>query len=77
MVAVIPAARAVPGYHVKILDDAGWEKGSDGIRAKDGVKLSVTYPIFSDDPTQAALAQSMQKSENSTELIRGLPLRSM
>ncbi|MFC7789572.1 ABC transporter family substrate-binding protein [Microbacterium sp. MAHUQ-60] len=46
----------------KILDDAGWEKGSDGIREKDGVKLSVTYPVFSDDPTQAALAQSMQKS---------------
>ncbi|MFJ4045427.1 ABC transporter family substrate-binding protein [Microbacterium sp. NPDC089987] len=47
----------------KLLDDAGWEKGSDGIREKDGVKLSVTYPIFSDDPTQAALAQSLQKSE--------------
>lgn len=47
----------------KILDDAGWEKGSDGIREKDGVRLSVTYPLFSDDPTQAALAQSIQKSE--------------
>ncbi|WP_313356526.1 ABC transporter family substrate-binding protein [Microbacterium sp.] len=47
----------------KLLDEAGWEKGSDGIREKDGVKLSVTYPIFSDDPTQAALAQSLQKSE--------------
>ncbi|WP_298867109.1 ABC transporter family substrate-binding protein [uncultured Microbacterium sp.] len=47
----------------KILDDAGWAKGSDGIREKDGVKLSVTYPIFSDDPTQAALAQSLQKME--------------
>ncbi|MGB3731287.1 ABC transporter family substrate-binding protein [Microbacterium sp.] len=47
----------------KLLDDAGWAKGSDGIREKDGVKLSVTYPIFSDDPTQAALAQSLQKME--------------
>lgn len=26
----------------QILDDAGWKKGSDGIRAKDGVKLQVT-----------------------------------
>lgn len=46
----------------KILDEAGWEAGEDGIREKDGVKLSVTYPIFSDDPTQAALAQSLQAS---------------
>jgi peptide/nickel transport system substrate-binding protein len=27
----------------KLLDDAGWAKGSDGIRAKDGVKMSVLY----------------------------------
>jgi len=27
----------------KLLDDAGWAKGSDGIRAKDGVKMSVIY----------------------------------
>ena len=47
----------------KLLDDAGWKKGSDGIREKDGVKLSVVYPVFSDDPTQAALAQSFQKME--------------
>lgn len=46
----------------KILDEAGWEAGEDGIREKDGVKLSVTYPIFNDDPTQAALAQSLQAS---------------
>lgn len=47
----------------KLLDDAGWKKDSDGIREKDGVKLSVVYPVFSDDPTQAALAQSFQKME--------------
>ncbi|MFY0692079.1 MAG: peptide ABC transporter substrate-binding protein [Paracoccaceae bacterium] len=27
----------------KLLDDAGWAKGSDGVRAKDGVRLSYTY----------------------------------
>ncbi len=27
----------------KMLDDAGWTKGSDGIRAKGGVKMSVIY----------------------------------
>ncbi|SJN44157.1 Oligopeptide ABC transporter, periplasmic oligopeptide-binding protein OppA (TC 3.A.1.5.1) [Microbacterium esteraromaticum] len=47
----------------KLLDEAGWTEGADGIREKDGEKLSVTYPIFSDDPTQKALAQSLQASE--------------
>ena len=27
----------------KMLDDAGWAKGSDGVRAKDGVRLSILY----------------------------------
>ncbi len=27
----------------KLLDDAGWVKGSDGVRAKDGVRLSMLY----------------------------------
>jgi peptide/nickel transport system substrate-binding protein len=27
----------------KLLDDAGWKKGADGIRAKDGVKLELRY----------------------------------
>jgi peptide/nickel transport system substrate-binding protein len=27
----------------KLLDDAGWAKGGDGIRAKDGVRLSMLY----------------------------------
>lgn len=47
----------------KLLDEAGWKEGSDGIREKDGVKLSVTYPIHNDDPTQKALAQSIQAQE--------------
>ena len=27
----------------KLLDDAGWKKGGDGVRAKDGMRLSVLY----------------------------------
>lgn len=27
----------------KLLDDAGWARGADGVRAKDGVRLSVVY----------------------------------
>lgn len=47
----------------KLLDDAGWTEGDDGIREKDGVKLSVTYPVFSDDPTIEALAKALQQQE--------------
>jgi peptide/nickel transport system substrate-binding protein len=47
----------------KLLDEAGWKEGSDGIREKDGVKLSVVYPIWSDTATQKALAQSLQAQE--------------
>ena len=47
----------------KLLDEAGWAKGEDGIREKDGEKLSVVYPIFSDDPTQEALAKALQAQQ--------------
>ena len=47
----------------KLLDEAGWTEGSDGIREKDGVKLSVVYPIWADSATQKALAQSLQAQE--------------
>lgn len=47
----------------QLLDDAGWVTGEDGIREKDGERLSVVYPVFSDDPTQEALAKSLQASQ--------------
>ncbi|MGW8483596.1 ABC transporter family substrate-binding protein [Microbacterium sp. NPDC055903] len=43
-----------------LLDEAGWTEGEDGIREKDGEKLSVVYPVWSDDPTQEALAKALQ-----------------
>ncbi|MDQ0648586.1 peptide/nickel transport system substrate-binding protein [Microbacterium natoriense] len=47
----------------KLLDEAGWKEGEDGIREKDGVKFSVVYPIFSNSPVQEALAKSLQAQE--------------
>ena len=44
-----------------LLDEAGWTAGEDGIRAKDGVALALTYPIFSDDPVQEAAAKALQQ----------------
>lgn len=43
-----------------LLEEAGWTEGEDGIREKDGEKLSVIFPVWSDDPTQEAIAKSLQ-----------------
>lgn len=40
----------------KLLDDAGWAKGSDGIRAKDGVKLSFLFQTSTNSVRQASQA---------------------
>jgi peptide/nickel transport system substrate-binding protein len=45
----IPAAN-------KLLDDAGWKKGPDGIRAKNGVKISILYSTSTNSVRQAAQA---------------------
>lgn len=41
-----------PAGAAKLLDDAGWVKGSDGIRAKGGVKLSVLFQTTVSAPRQ-------------------------
>lgn len=41
----------------KILDDAGWKEGSDGIREKDGVKAEFTVMYHPDDSVRQALAE--------------------
>ncbi len=38
----------------KLLDDAGWAKGADGIRAKNGVKLSFLNQTSTNSVRQAA-----------------------
>jgi peptide/nickel transport system substrate-binding protein len=40
----------------KILDDAGWKKGSDGVRVKDGVRASLLYQTSTNSVRQATQA---------------------
>ncbi len=40
----------------KLLDDAGWKPGSDGVREKDGKKLSILYQTSTNSVRQAAQA---------------------
>ncbi|MFB9648637.1 ABC transporter substrate-binding protein [Curtobacterium pusillum] len=49
----------------KLLDDAGWKVGSDGIREKDGQQLTVTFPVSTNQsvPAERSLFQQIQASE--------------
>lgn len=40
----------------RLLDEAGWERGGDGIRAKDGVRLSILYQTSTNSVRQATQA---------------------
>ena len=54
-----------------ILEKAGWKKGSDGIRAKDGKKLKYVYQTSINQPrqkTQAIIKQAAQKAGIDIEL---------
>lgn len=55
----------------KVLDDAGWVKGADGIRAKNGVKLKLVYQTSVNAPrqkTQQVVKQAAQKAGIDIEL---------
>ena len=55
----------------KLLDEAGWERGSDGIRSKDGVRLSILYQTSTNSVrqgTQALIKQMWQAIGVETEL---------
>lgn len=45
---------------VKTLEDAGWVAGSDGIRQKDGQKMSLDLLYNSDSVTEKAIAEYLQ-----------------
>ncbi|MGW2846948.1 ABC transporter family substrate-binding protein [Streptomyces sp. NPDC001274] len=45
-----------PDEAKKTLDEAGWKPGADGVRAKDGKKLTVGYTIVGEDPLDKAIA---------------------
>ena len=54
-----------------LLEKAGWKKGADGIRAKDGKKLKFVYQTSINQPrqkTQAIIKQSAQKAGMDMEL---------
>lgn len=44
-----------------ILDEAGWVRGGDDVREKDGVRLEGTLPTFGDDPIIEARARVIQQ----------------
>jgi peptide/nickel transport system substrate-binding protein len=55
----------------KMLDDAGWKPGADGIREKDGKKLKIVYQTSINGPrqkTQAIVKQACQKAGIEVEL---------
>src|SRR5262245_823068 len=55
----------------QILDAAGWKKGADGIRAKDGVKLKMVYQTSINAPrqkTQQIVKQAAGKAGIDIEL---------
>jgi peptide/nickel transport system substrate-binding protein len=55
----------------KVLEDAGWKKGSDGIREKDGKKLKFVYQTSINAPrqkTQAIVKQAAAKAGIDIEL---------
>lgn len=55
----------------KILDDAGWARGADGIRAKDGKKLKFVYQTSINAPrqkNQAIVKQAAQRAGIDIEL---------
>ncbi|AKK04774.1 ABC-type dipeptide transport system, periplasmic component [Corynebacterium mustelae] len=45
----------------KLLDEAGWTEGSDGVREKDGEKLSLRYTVVGDSPLLKGMASATQK----------------
>ena len=56
---------------VKLLEDAGWKAGADGIREKDGKKLKLLYQTAINGPrqkTQAIVKQACQKAGIDVEL---------
>jgi peptide/nickel transport system substrate-binding protein len=54
-----------------LLDEAGWKKGSDGIRAKDGVKMAITFSTTVNSvrqKTQQIIKDAFEKAGIKTEL---------
>lgn len=50
-----------PELAMQMLDEAGWVPGGDGIREKDGVRLSWTCGIISGDQARRPIAEAVQQ----------------
>ncbi len=58
----LPKHEYDPEKAKKLLDDAGWTPGSDGIRAKDGVRLSFSNSTTAGNHIREQVQQFMQQS---------------
>ncbi|MCM2474648.1 peptide ABC transporter substrate-binding protein [Rhizobium sp. CG5] len=58
----LPKHEYDPEKSKKLLDEAGWVPGSDGIRAKDGVKLSFSNSTTAGNHIREQVQQFMQQS---------------
>jgi peptide/nickel transport system substrate-binding protein len=56
----VPAYDYDPALAAQMLDEAGWTVGADGIREKDGEKLSFTIINRNSRPERTAIAQAIQ-----------------
>jgi len=56
----IPAYDYNPEKAKQLLDEAGWRAGADGMRAKDGQKMTLTVRTHSEDPDRRQLIQVLQ-----------------
>lgn len=56
----VPVYEYDPAKAAQMLDDAGWVPGADGIREKDGERLSFTIINRNSRPERTAIAQAIQ-----------------
>ena len=58
----VPVAPFDPERANQILDAAGWDRGGDGIRAKDGVRASLRFQTVTGDQTRELYQQLVQQN---------------
>lgn len=52
----------------RLLDEAGWAKGEDGVRAKDGKRLTVRFPVSTNQSTAAEQSLFQQIQANTAKV---------
>ena len=56
----VPSYDYSPDKAKQLLDEAGWNAGSDGVRTREGQRLSLTVRTHSEDPDRKQLIQVLQ-----------------